>query len=240
MKILLIEDETPIAAVVRKGLERAHYSVDVASDGEEGLRLATENRYGLILLDVMLPKRDGWSVCQTLRARRDPTPIVMLTARDAVPDRVKGLELGADDYLPKPFDFQELLARVRAQFRRDRVYRAGVQQVGDLEIDTTARRVTLRGDEVSLTPREYDLLEALVAQEGRVLTREYILERVWEGESGGVGPKNVDVYINLLRRKVDSGDAPRLIHTVHGVGYVLRRPSSDDDLAEAAAGEHEE
>jgi two-component system copper resistance phosphate regulon response regulator CusR len=237
MRILLIEDETPIAAVVRKGLERAHYSVDVASDGEEGLRLATENRYGLILLDVMLPKRDGWSVCQTLRARRDPVPIIMLTARDAVPDRVRGLELGADDYLPKPFDFQELLARVRAQFRRDRVYRAGVQQVGDIELDTTARRVTLRGEEVALTPREYDLLEALVAQEGRVLTREYILERVWEGE-GGVGPKNVDVYINLLRRKVDSGDAHRLIHTVHGVGYVLRRPSSDDE-AEIAAGRSE-
>jgi two-component system copper resistance phosphate regulon response regulator CusR len=237
MRILLIEDETPIAAVVRKGLERAHYTVDVASDGEEGLRLAIENRYGLILLDVMLPKRDGWSVCQALRARRDPTPILMLTARDAVSDRVRGLELGADDYLPKPFDFQELLARVRAQFRRDRVYRAGVQQVGELELDTTAHRVTLRGEEVSLTPREYDLLEALVAQEGRVLTREYILERVWEGE-GGVGPKNVDVYINLLRRKVDSGNAPRMIHTVHGVGYVLRRPNIDDE-AETAPGRSE-
>jgi two-component system copper resistance phosphate regulon response regulator CusR len=238
MRILLIEDETPIAAVVRKGLERAHYTVDIAPDGEEGLRLATEHRYGLILLDVMLPKRDGWSVCQTLRARRDPVPIIMLTARDAVPDRVRGLELGADDYLPKPFDFQELLARVRAQFRRDRVYRAGVQQVGDIELDTTARRVTLRGEEVALTPREYDLFEALVAQEGRVLTREYILERVWEGE-GGVGPKNVDVYINLLRRKVDSGDAHRLIHTVHGVGYVLRRPHIDDE-AEILAGRSEE
>lgn len=227
MRILLIEDETPIAAVVRKGLERAHYSVDVASDGEEGLRLAIENRYGLILLDLMLPKRDGWSVCQALRARRDTTPILMLTARDAVAERVRGLEMGADDYLPKPFNFQELLARVRAQFRRDRVYRVAIQQVGDLEIDTSAHRVTLRGDEVSLTPREYDLLEALVAQEGRVLTREYILERVWQGE-GGVGPKNVDVYINLLRRKIDSGDAPRLIHTVHGIGYVLRRPHLDE------------
>ena len=226
MRILLIEDETPIAAVVRKGLERAHYTVDVAGDGEEGLRLATENHYGLILLDLMLPKRDGWSVCQALRARRDPTPILMLTARDAVSDRVRGLELGADDYLPKPFDFQELLARVRAQARRDRVYRAGVQQVGDLQIDTTAHRVTLRGEEVSLTPREYDLLEELVSQEGRVLTREHILERVWQGE-GDVGPKNVDVYINLLRRKIDSGDATRLIHTVHGVGYVLRRPDEE-------------
>ncbi len=233
MRILLIEDETPIAAVVRKGLERAHYTVDVAGDGEEGLRLATENHYGLILLDLMLPKRDGWSVCQALRARRDPTPILMLTARDAVSDRVRGLELGADDYLPKPFDFQELLARVRAQARRDRVYRAGVQQVGDLEIDTTAHRVTLRGEEVALTPREYDLLEELVSQEGRVLTREHILERVWQGE-GDIGPKNVDVYINLLRRKVDSGDAPRLIHTVHGVGYVLRRPETDGAIPEAS------
>jgi DNA-binding response OmpR family regulator len=231
MRILLIEDEIPIAAVVRKGLERAHYTVDVASDGEEGLRLATENRYNLILLDLMLPKRDGWSVCQALRARRDPTPILMLTARDAVAERVRGLEMGADDYLPKPFDFQELLARVRAQVRRDRVYRVGIQQVGELEIDTAAHRVTLRGEEISLTPREYDLLEALVAQEGRVLTREYILERVWAGESGA-GPKNVDVYINLLRRKIDSGDSPRLIHTVHGVGYVLRRPNPGEEDAD--------
>lgn len=223
MRILLVEDEEAIAEVVRKGLERARYTVDVAHDGEEGLRFASEQSYSLILLDLMLPKRDGWSVCQTLRARRDTTPILMLTARDAVPDRVKGLEMGADDYLPKPFDFQELLARVRAQIRRDTVHRAGVLHVRDVEIDTNARRVLRGGTEVALTPREYSLLEALATNEGRVLTRDHILERVWLDE-GATGSNTVDVYINLLRRKIDAGADHRLIQTVHGVGYVLRRP----------------
>jgi two-component system copper resistance phosphate regulon response regulator CusR len=235
MRILLVEDEAPIATVVQKGLERAHYTVDVARDGDEALRLTSENSYALILLDLMLPRRDGWSVCQTLRARRDRTPIIMLTARDAVPDRVKGLEMGADDYLPKPFDFQELLARVRAQIRRDAHQRAGVLHFRDVEIDTAARRV-MRGDtEVALTPREYSLFEALATNEGRVLTREHILERVWLDE-GTTGSNTVDVYINLLRRKIDAGAEHRLIQTVHGVGYVLRRPDAADEPALVATG----
>ena len=226
MKILLIEDEIPIANVIRKGLSQ-HYVVDVANDGNIGLQMALDQTYSLILLDVMLPGRDGWSICQTLRARRDRTPIIMLTARDGVPDRVKGLELGADDYLPKPFAFPELLARVRAQLRRDSVHRTSVIRMRDIEIDTTARHVTRAGVEVSLTPREYTLLESLAAHEGQVMTREVILERVWMDE-GATGSNTVDVYINLLRRKIDAGAEHRLIQTVHGVGYVLRRPESEE------------
>jgi DNA-binding response OmpR family regulator len=226
VKILLIEDEVPIANVIRKGLEREHYTVDVAHDGETGLERALAEPYSLILLDVMLPGRDGWSVCQTLRARRDRTPIIMLTARDAVGDRVKGLEMGADDYLPKPFAFPELLARVRAQLRRDGVNRARTIRVRDVEIDTTTRRVTRDDVEVALTPREFTLLESLAVHEGQVLTREVILERVWM-DDGGTSSNTVDVYINLLRRKIDSGADHRLIQTVHGVGYVLRRPEPD-------------
>jgi len=236
MKILLIEDEVPIAAVIKKGLERSRFTVDVAHDGETGLQMALEHTYSLIILDLMLPKRDGWSICQTLRAKRDATPILMLTARDAVPDRVRGLEMGADDYLPKPFDFQELLARVRAQVRRDSVHRAGVMQIRDVEIDTAARRVTRDGVEIALTPREYTLLEALAANEGRVLTRERVLERVWMDE-GNTGSNTVDVYINLLRRKIDAGADHKIIQTVHGVGYVLRRP---EDGAEPTPGGEEE
>jgi two-component system copper resistance phosphate regulon response regulator CusR len=223
MRILLIEDEAPIAAVIKKGLEKAHFSVDIARDGEEGLARALDGGYALVILDLMLPKRDGWSVCQALRARRDRTPILMLTARDAVTDRVRGLELGADDYLPKPFAFSELLARVRAQVRRDGAYRARLLKVRDVEIDTVTRRVTRGGSEVALTPREYTLFEALVTHEGEPLRRETILERVWM-DPDGAASNVVDVHINTLRRKIDSGTDVRLIHTVHGVGYVVRSP----------------
>ncbi len=222
MKILLIEDEISIATVIRKGLEK-HYAVEVAHDGLTGLKRATEESFGLIVLDVMLPGLDGWSVCEALRLRRNRTPILMLTACDAIPDRVRGLDMGADDYLAKPFAFAELLARVRAQMRRDGLNRARVIYVRDIAIDTTARRVTRDGVEVNLTPREFSLLEALAIREGQVMTREVILERVWMDE-GATGSNTVDVYINLLRRKIDAGATPRLIQTVHGVGYVLRRP----------------
>ncbi len=234
MKILLIEDEEPIANVIRRGLEK-YYTVDVAFDGDTGLERAIEGGYSLILLDVMLPGRDGWSICQALRARRDRTPIIMLTARDAVSDRVKGLEIGADDYLPKPFAFPELLARVRAQLRRDGVNRARKIRIRDIEIDTTARRVTRNGVEMSMTPREYTLLEALVVHEGQVLTRETILDRIWRDE-GTTGSNTVDVYINMLRRKIDAGEETRLIQTVHGVGYVLRRPDEPDAVSAATEG----
>jgi DNA-binding response OmpR family regulator len=230
MRILIIEDEDAIARVLERGLMRANYTVDVAFDGSEGLRMATENAYSLIILDLMLPGQDGWSICRTLRSRKDRTPILMLTARDAVSDRVRGLEMGADDYLPKPFAFEELLARVRAQIRRDTAHRVGVIQIRDLEIDTNNQTARRGGKLMPLTPREYALLEALARNEGRPLTRETILERVWNDE-GRIGSNAVDVYINMLRRKVDSDTEHKLIQTVFGVGYVLR---GDETKAETA------
>lgn len=225
MKILLIEDDAAIAGMIRRGLEDARYDVDYAPDGAAGLQNEREYRYNLIVLDVMLPRRDGWEVCAALRAERDTTPILMLTARDAVDDRVRGLELGADDYLPKPFDFKEFLARVRALLRRDRVHRVRIIRVGDLEIDTAQRRVTRAGAEIGLSHREYELLEALAARESQVLSREAIQERVWMNADSS--PNTVDVYIGMLRKKVDAGHPIKLIQTVHGAGYTLRAPEPE-------------
>lgn len=227
MRLLLIEDDSAIASIVRRSLESARYEVDWAADGEQGLRLAQEREYGLILLDLMLPKMDGWTVCERLRSRRNSVPILMLTARDAVPDRVRGLESGADDYLPKPFDFTELLARVKALLRRDRLHKGRTIRIADLEIDTTAGTVKRAGTELHLTRREFSLLEALAANEGRVLTREVIMDRVWMDEESY--SNTVDVHIGLLRKKVDAGQAVKLIHTVHGVGYTLRAPNGEGE-----------
>jgi DNA-binding response OmpR family regulator len=222
MKVLLIEDDPGISSMIRRGLEAANYAVDSAADGERGLAMAREGVYSLILLDLMLPKRDGWSVCATLRGERSRVPILMLTARDAIDDRVRGFDTGADDYLPKPFDFQELLARVRALLRRDRMHRARIIRVADLEIDTSQRRVTRAGEVIGLSQREYDLLEALAGYEGQILTREGIQERIWQDDESY--SNTVDVYIGLLRKKIDAGHEVKLIQTVRGVGYTLRGP----------------
>lgn len=224
MKILIVEDDVGIGRMVRRGLEEANYKVDLATDGALGLSMALNNNYGLIILDLMLPQMDGLRVCELLRAERNRTPVLMLTARDATQDRVRGLDTGADDYLPKPFDFNELLARVRALLRRDKVHRARVIRVGDLEIDTAQRRVARAGQEVGLSRREYDLLEALASNEGRVLTRDAIQERVWMNEEAS--PSTVDVYIGMLRKKVDAAHETKLIQTVHGAGYTLRLPEA--------------
>ncbi len=230
MRILLIEDEVPIAEVIKLGLEQAGYTVALAHDGISGLERAREGRWALLVLDVMLPGMDGWEICRTLRDERDPTPILMLTARDAVQDRVQGLDLGADDYLPKPFDFSELVARVQALLRREHIHKTRTLTVGDLVIDTRLRRVTRAGTEITLTPREYTLLEALAGREGQVLTREVILERVWLDEESL--SNTVDVYVGLLRRKIDAGHDAKLIQTVHGVGYVLRSPEKAEKPGE--------
>jgi two-component system copper resistance phosphate regulon response regulator CusR len=222
MRILLVEDELAIAKVLRRGLEELRYQVDVAHDGLTGLEMARRTGYGLIVLDLMLPKLDGIRVCEALRSERNATPILMLTARDTVEDRVKGLDCGADDYLPKPFDFTELRARVQALLRRDKVHRVRRIQIGDLVIDCTAGTVSRGGKEIHLTRREYTLLEALAANEGRILTREAILDRVWMDEESM--SNTVDVHIGVLRKKIDAGQPVRLIHTVHGLGYTLRRP----------------
>jgi two-component system copper resistance phosphate regulon response regulator CusR len=221
----VVEDDVVIANLIRKGLEQARFEVDVAPDGPTGLKLAQGEPYGAIILDVMLPGKDGWAVCAALRERRNTTPILMLTARDSVEDRVRGLETGADDYLPKPFDFKELLARVRALLRRDKLHKARVFRVADLEVDTSAGRVTRSGQEISLTPREYALLEALAANEGRVLTREMIQDRVWMDDEGF--SNTVNVHVANLRKKIDAGHDVKLIHTVHGFGYSLRAPESE-------------
>ena len=226
MRILLVEDDLPIARVVRAGLEQAHFQVDVAEDGETGLRMARENDYALLILDIMLPRLDGWQVCEALRRSRSRVPILMLTARGAVEDRVRGLETGADDYLPKPFEFPELLARVRALIRRERVHRTRIIRVADLEIDTVQRRVTRAGAPIGLSQREYDLLEALAAHEGQVFTRDVIQERIWQDEESY--SNTVDVYVGLLRKKVDAGHAIKLIQTVRGVGYTLRLPDTEE------------
>lgn len=227
MRVLLVEDEEPIANVIRRGLEEHRFHVTIVHSGTEGLRLACAEEFSLVILDLMLPGMDGWAVCSELRRRRIRTPILMLTARDAVEDRVKGLDLGADDYLPKPFAFTELLARVRALIRRERVHKGSIIRVDDLEIDTAAGVARRGGRELHLTRREFTLLESLAANEGRVLSREVILERVWMDSEAF--SNTVDVHIGTLRKKLDAGDAPRLIHTVHGLGYTLRAPGTPEE-----------
>lgn len=219
-----MEDDPVIAELIQSGLEEAHFDVRVAPDGALGLQAAREGGYGLIILDIMLPGMDGWTLCRTLRERRDPTPILMVTARDSVDDRIKGLEGGADDYLPKPFNFQELLARVRALLRRDKMVKLRVIRVADLEVDTASRRVKRSGKEIHLTPREFTLLEALVSHEGRVVTREMIQEVVWADDRNFT--TSLTVHMANLRRKVDADYATKLIHTVYGLGYTLRDPDS--------------
>jgi len=223
MRILLIEDDEGIAEMVADGLKEAHFTVDVAPDGVTGLELLTCEIYSLLVLDLMLPGMDGWSVCRRLRTQRNPIPILMLTARNTVEDRIAGLEIGADDYLSKPFDFGELLARIRALLRRDKSQRACILRVGDLEVDTRHRHVTRAGKEISLTLREYTLLEALAAHEGQILSRELIQEHIWLDEESY--SNTVDVHIAQLRKKIDAGHPVKLIHTVYGFGYALKNPS---------------
>ena len=220
MRILLIEDDEVIADRIQMGLQKTHFTVDVAYDGEEGVRMARLNPYALVILDLMLPKRDGWSVCEALRLRGNRVPILMLTARDSVDDRVRGLDLGADDYLAKPFDFKELQARIRALMRRDSVNKSNVICVADLEVDVQARSIRRAGKDVALTPHEFSLLEALVRNEGRTLTREMIQECVWGDDESYSNV--VSFHVASLRKKIDAEHPIKLIHTVYGVGYVLR------------------
>jgi DNA-binding response OmpR family regulator len=226
MKILVIEDDKPIASAIKRGLERVNYEVEVAGDGLTGLKWAMERTFSLITLDLMLPGLDGKSVCRRLRSRGVSTPILMLTALDDLEDRVTGLDLGADDYLVKPFEFPELLARIRALMRRENVYKGAIIRIADLEINREFRIVKRGGTEISLSGREYTLLEALAANAGRVLSREYILSRVWRDEDSY--SNNVDTHIKQLRKKLDVEPYAKLIHTVHGMGYSLRNPETNE------------
>ncbi len=220
MRILLVEDEARVAGFIAKGLREQSYAVDIAPDGEQALYHAAVNEYDLVVLDVMLPVRNGHDVCRDLRASGFRAPILMLTARDSVDDRVAGLDSGADDYLVKPFDFKELLARLRALLRRSRDLRPCVAQVADLRLDTGSRTVVRAGKTVSLTAKEYALLEFLVMNAGRVVSREQIAQHVWD-ESFDPLSNIIDVYVKRLRNKLDTGYSPRLIHTRRGEGYLM-------------------
>ena len=220
MRILVVEDEAAIAAFLRQGLTEAGYAVDLASDGAEALHWVAIAEYDLILLDVLLPALDGLTVCQELRRAGVQTPVLMLTARDAIEDRVSGLDSGADDYLVKPFAFAELLARIRALLRREPVLKGPVLQVADLTLDTRSREVR-RGDRlIALTTKEYSLLEFLMRHPNQTLTRATIAEHVWNYDFDNL-TNVIDVHIFALRRKLDDGHEPRLLHTVRGVGYRL-------------------
>ncbi len=225
MRILVVEDDPDVSSFIKKGLQEERYAVDLASDGEDGLRLARENPYDLIILDLMLPKLDGLAVCRRLRADRQHTPILLLTARETVEDKVTGLESGADDYLTKPFAFAELLARVRALLRRGGVPLSRLQ-AADLELDPDAHRVWRKSKEITLTTKEYAILEYLLRNANRVLTRTAIIEHVWDIHYESV-TNIVDVHIRSLRSKIDREFVPPLIQTVRGVGYMLKTPEGD-------------
>jgi two-component system copper resistance phosphate regulon response regulator CusR len=214
--------------MLAKGLREESYAVDVAGDGERALELAFVNDYDLVILDVMLPGRDGFEVCRELRSTGADVPVLMLTARDAVEDRIAGLDTGADDYLTKPFDFDELLARVRALLRRKPALLPAVIGVADLAVDTRARRVSRGGREVELTAKEYALLEYLARRAGEVVSRADIAEHVWD-ESYDPFSKVIEVFIQRLRRKLDEGRRLKLIRTRRGEGYMLAAGGAGDD-----------
>lgn len=222
MRILVVEDDRKVARFVRQGLCEEGHAVEIAKDGSEALDFAlAEPAYDLIILDVMLPGQDGFGVLTTLRAHKVAVPVLMLTARDSVTDRVAGLDLGADDYLTKPFAFEEFLARVRALLRRRDADRAPVLRIDDLTVDPSTRRVT-RGDRrIELTARQYALLEYFLRNVGRVLTRQMIAQHVW-GLAFDAESNVIDVYVGYLRRKIERDRERRLLHTVRGAGYVLQ------------------
>ena len=220
MRILVIEDEKKIASFIQRGLKEEHYAVDVAYNGEDGLFLAETNPYNLIVLDIMLPGKDGIFICRELRKKHVDTPIFMLTARDATEDKVSGLDSGADDYMTKPFAFEEFLARVRSLLRRGTQQKSNVLKVGDLELHQLTHKVKRDGKDIALSSKEYAFLEFMMLHVGEVVTRTMISEQVWNEDFDSF-TNVIDVYVKHLRDKVDkSFDAP-LIHTIRGSGYML-------------------
>jgi DNA-binding response OmpR family regulator len=220
MRILLVEDEPRMANVIAKGLREQTYAVDVAEDGEAALYQTSINDYDVIVLDVLLPKRDGFEVCRELRARGDATPILMLTARATIDDRITGFDAGADDYLTKPFSFRELLARVRALLRRDAQLRPDLLQLDDLILDSASHRVRRASCEIELTAKEYALLEFLARRAGQLVSRAEIAAHVWD-DSFDPFSNTIEVYMNRLRKKIDEKHPVKLLHTRRGEGYIL-------------------
>ena len=229
MRVLLIEDDRKAAKLLAKGLQEEGFVVDVAFTGEEGEERAVVNEYDVIVLDWLLPGKDGIGVCRALRTRDVATPILMLTARDSLADRVNGLSTGADDYLTKPFAFVELLARIRALLRRSRVARPAVLRVADLTLDPATHRVTRAGFTVVLTSKEYAILEVLMQSAGEIVSRTQLVERVWD-EASVVIDNLVDAHVSHLRKKIDRGGSPALIHTVRGFGYRLGPIEESTDI----------
>jgi OmpR-family two-component system manganese-sensing response regulator len=219
VRILLVEDDLELAATLQQVLTSAGATVDLARDGKTGLQKALDKQFSLIVLDLMLPQMNGLNLCANFRQSRGTTPILMITARDSVDDRIRGLETGADDYLPKPFDVREFLARVRALARRDRVLKSRLLRVGDLKIDTRQRTVTLGDRPIPLTRLEYSILETLASQVGRVVFRETLLDLVWQDSEPG--SNKLEVAVRSLRRKLESAGCPGLIQTVYGSGYLM-------------------
>jgi heavy metal response regulator len=221
MRILLVEDEQRIASFIARGLKEAKYVVDIASDGEQGLFMAEIHPYDALILDIMLPGMDGVTLCRTLRDKKVAVPILMLSARDATDDKVRGLDCGADDYLAKPFAFTELLARVRALLRRNAPQKERVLVVGDLEMDPLVHKVKRQSRDIVLTSKEYALLEYLMLHAGTLVTRTMISEHVWHADFDSF-TNVIDVHINALRKKVDGGFDTPLIHTIRGSGYMIK------------------
>lgn len=220
MRLLIVEDDKKVGAFLERGLKEENYAVDVCRNGADALYLAQVYPYDVIILDIMLPGKDGFSVCRELRESGILTPIIMLTAKDTLDDKVQGLTVGADDYLTKPFSFEELLARIRALLRRSQDYKTKALHVGDLEMDPVRRLVTRGGQKIALTGKEYALLEYLMRNQGRVLSQSMIIEHVWDMDYEGAS-NIVNVYINHLRRKIDKDHPVKLIKTVRGHGYQI-------------------
>jgi two-component system copper resistance phosphate regulon response regulator CusR len=221
MRILVVEDEAKLSSFIKRGLVAERYAVDVARDGRSGLELAETYQYDLIILDLMLPEMDGGEVLRRIRRQNSSVPVLILSARDSVDDKVSHMERGADDYLTKPFAFAELLVRIKALMRRGPVNRASTIRISDLELDRLSQQVKRGGHRIDLTSKEYALLEYLMSNAGRVLSRNMIIEHVWDQSFDGI-TNIVDVYIRHLRNKVDSGHESKLLKTVRGVGYTIR------------------
>jgi heavy metal response regulator len=221
MRVLIVEDEKKVAAFIKKGLEEETYAVDIAYNGEDGLHMGQENQYDLIILDLMLPVINGLEVLSRLRKNKTDTPILLLTAKDSVEDKVTGLNTGADDYLTKPFAFSELLARIRVLLRRGKAETKTVLQIKGLSLDLVSHKVKRNDEEIELTGKEYSLLEYFMRNQGKVLTRTMIAEHVWD-YNFDTFTNVIDVYVNHLRKKIDKGYPEKLLHTLRGVGYIMK------------------
>lgn len=228
MRILVVEDEKKVASFIKKGLQEEMYSVDVAHDGATGLDMAVREEYDAVVLDVMLPEKDGFTFLREFRGMGHNTPVMILTARGAMEDRVMGLDLGADDYLPKPFHFEELAARVRSLLRRTSQEKATTLKCGDVSLDTVSHTAQRDGQTIELTSKEYALLEYLMRNKGRVLSRSVITQHVW-AYSFDTESNIIDVYIKKLRKKIMDVEEPRLIKSVRGVGYVMQEPENAEE-----------